>query len=161
MLRVSVLCLLLLNLGLVGCSSVPEAEPVAVTAPVAPAQTSVWNQSNVTELTTQWRGVPYRLGGGSKKGIDCSAFVSVAYQQMLGLSLPRTVKEQQALGKEVARDKLQKGDLIFFKTGRRSHHVGIYVGDDSFLHASTSQGVKVSSLDNVYWKARYWIARRL
>lgn len=144
-------------LGLGACASAPEPKPVPKAQPAA----SVWNDSNIEQFHSEWRGVPYRLGGGTKRGIDCSAFVSLAYQQMLGMTLPRTVAEQQALGRPVARDKLQKGDLVFFKTGWSSHHVGIYVGDDNFLHVSTSQGVKVSSLHNVYWKAKYWNARRL
>ncbi len=151
------LLIVILALGLGACASAPEPKPVV--KQVEPV--SVWNDSNIAELHSEWRGVPYRLGGGTKKGIDCSAFVSVAYQKMLGMTLPRTVEEQQALGKPVPRNQLRKGDLVFFKTGWSTHHVGIYVGDDNFLHVSTSQGVKISSLLNSYWASKYWNARRI
>lgn len=153
------LLIIILVLGLGACASAskPKAKPVVKQV----ESVSVWNDSNISELHSEWRGVPYRLGGETKKGIDCSAFVSVAYQKMQGVTLPRTVKEQQTLGKPVSRDKLRKGDLVFFKTGWSSHHVGIYVGDDNFLHVSTSQGVKVSSLLNSYWASKYWNARRI
>jgi len=151
------LLIVILALGLGACASAPEPKPVV--KQVEPV--SVWNDSNIAELHSEWRGVPYRLGGATKKGIDCSAFVSVAYQKMLGMTLPRTVQAQQALGKPVARDQLRKGDLVFFKTGWSTHHVGIYVGGNNFLHVSTSQGVKISSLLNSYWASKYWNARRI
>ena len=147
----------ILTLALDPSASAPEPTPVVkLVEPV-----SMWNDSNLADLHSEWRGVPYRLGSATKKGIDCSAFVSVAYQKMLGMTLPRTVREQQALGKPVARDKLRKGDLVFFKTGWSTHHVGIYVGENNFLHVSTSQGVKISSLLNSYWASKYWNARRI
>ncbi|WP_434086596.1 NlpC/P60 family protein [Shewanella acanthi] len=155
--NLKVLGITLFALALCACASAPEPAPVV--APVEPV--SVWTDSNIAQFHQEWRGVPYRLGGGSKKGIDCSAFVSVAYQKMLGLTLPRTVEEQQALGRPVSRDKLRKGDLVFFKTGWSSHHVGIYVGENNFLHVSTSQGVKISSMLNSYWASKYWSARRI
>ncbi|WP_425313972.1 NlpC/P60 family protein [Shewanella salipaludis] len=112
-------------------------------------------------LHEEWRGVPYRFGGNSKRGIDCSALVALALKDMLGKQLPRTVAEQRRLGKEVPRNELQSGDLLFFKTGSSSRHVGIYLDKDRFLHASTSKGVTVSSLLNPYWAAKYWVAKRL
>jgi len=151
------LIVLILALGLGACASAPEPQPVVT----RPEPVSVWNDNNIAKLHSEWRGVPYRLGGSTKKGIDCSAFVSVAYEKMLGMTLPRTVKEQQTLGHPVPRHQLRKGDLVFFKTGWSTHHVGIYVGGDNFLHVSTSQGVKISSLLNQYWAAKYWNARRI
>ncbi|MGL4711212.1 MAG: NlpC/P60 family protein [Shewanella sp.] len=151
------LLIVILALGLGACASAPE--PKSVVKQVEPV--SVWNDSNISELHSEWRGVPYRLGGWTKRGIDCSAFVSVAYQKMLGMTLPRTVEEQQNLGKSVPRNQLRKGDLVFFKTGWSARHVGIYVGGDNFLHVSTSQGVKISSLHNSYWASKYWNARRI
>ncbi len=75
--------------------------------------------------------------------------------------LPRTVDEQRKLGFAVKKSQLKVGDLLFFKTGWSSRHVGIYIGNNEFMHASTSQGVMISSLDNSYWKQKYWQARRL
>ncbi|MGL4473615.1 MAG: NlpC/P60 family protein [Shewanella sp.] len=149
--------IVILALGLGACASAPEPKPKL--KPVAPV--SVWNDNNISQLHSEWHGVPYRLGGGTKSGIDCSAFVSVAYEKMVGMTLPRTVREQQRLGHTVPRNQLRKGDLVFFKTGKSTHHVGIYVGSDNFLHVSTSQGVKISSLHNVYWASKYWNAKRI
>ncbi|MFP1681231.1 NlpC/P60 family protein [Alloalcanivorax sp. C16-1] len=109
----------------------------------------------------QWRGVPYRLGGSDRQGIDCSAFVQVTFQSQLGIDVPRTTDELAREGRRVGRDELRAGDLVFFKTGFRQRHVGIYMGGDRFLHASTSRGVMTSSLNNVYWRRHYWKARRL
>jgi len=109
----------------------------------------------------QWRGVPYRLGGNDRRGVDCSAFVQITFQSQLGVNVPRTTDELAREGQRVGRDELQAGDLVFFKTGFRQRHVGIYMGGDRFLHASTSRGVMTSSLNNVYWRRHYWKARRL
>ena len=109
----------------------------------------------------EWQGVVYRLGGVSKKGIDCSAFVREAFRSKLGVELPRTAVLQSRRGVSVKRHALQRGDLVFFKTGRRTRHVGIYLEAGRFLHASVSQGVTISALDNPYWRDRYWQARRI
>ena len=109
----------------------------------------------------RWRGVPYRLGGSSESGVDCSAFVQITFRSKLGVDLPRTTEALDREGERVDRSELQVGDLVFFKTGFRQRHVGIYMGGKRFLHASTSRGVMTSSLNNVYWKERYWKARRI
>jgi len=109
----------------------------------------------------RWRGVPYRLGGSSESGVDCSAFVQITFRSKLGVDLPRTTEALAREGERVSRSELQAGDLVFFKTGFRQRHVGIYMGGKRFLHASTSRGVMTSSLNNVYWNERYWKARRI
>lgn len=109
----------------------------------------------------EWQGTPYRYGGMNKRGVDCSGFVSLVYQQILGQELPRTTAKQIYLGESIAKSELQIGDLIFFKTGWLTRHVGVYVWDNRFLHASTSQGVMISLLDNSYWKQKYWQSRHL
>ncbi|MCE9688147.1 NlpC/P60 family protein [Shewanella sp. AS16] len=144
--------ILLLQTILAGCAGKPEA-PKAV-----PIQSPL---KALLALHEEWQGVPYRFGGSSKRGIDCSALVALALKDMLGRQLPRTVAEQRRLGKEVPRNELQSGDLLFFKTGSSSRHVGIYLDKDRFLHASTSKGVTISSLLNPYWAAKYWVAKRL
>ncbi|MCP4324216.1 MAG: hypothetical protein GY951_17130 [Psychromonas sp.] len=108
-----------------------------------------------------WQGTPYRLGGNSKKGIDCSAFVKTIYRDSFNVTLPRTTKTQVKKGYHVYKNQLQIGDLVFFKTGWFTRHVGIYIGESKFIHASTSKGVMTSSLKNVYWKKKYWQARRI
>ena len=108
-----------------------------------------------------WRGTPYRMGGGNKRGVDCSAFVQNAYQDVYRISLPRTTDAQEDQGRRVLRRNLREGDLVFFKTGWFRRHVGIYVGDQRFIHASPTAGVTQSSLKNGYWDKHYWKAKRV
>ncbi|MGF1725579.1 NlpC/P60 family protein [Photobacterium nomapromontoriensis] len=126
-----------------------------------PMSASQADSQTFDNVYRQWRGTPYQLGGVSRAGIDCSAFVQVGYAEVMNLSLPRTTNQQVKMGKWVDYAQLAKGDLVFFKTGRALRHVGIYVGDARFLHASTSQGVIISSLKNPYWRSVYWQARRI
>ena len=109
----------------------------------------------------RWRGTPYVDGGMSASGMDCSGFTVVAFRELFGVSLPRTAGEQAVSGREVTRDALKPGDLVFFQTGRWKRHVGIYLSDEQFIHASLSRGVTLSSLDDSYWQKKYWQARRL
>jgi cell wall-associated NlpC family hydrolase len=150
---------LALALLLGGCSQTPEPPSPPVKAPVNVPP--VGPLKALLAVHEEWRGVPYRLGGSNKTGIDCSGFVSVAYRHGMGIHLPRTVAEQQRLGQEIPRGQLQAGDLLFFRTGKWSRHVGIYLGEQRFLHASTREGVKISSLLNPYWATNYWQAKRL
>jgi len=108
-----------------------------------------------------WKGVKYRLGGSSKRGVDCSAFTQITFKDQFNKKIPRTTAKQVKLGRFVLKRNLRKGDLIFFKTGRNVRHVGVYMGNRKFLHASTSKGVIISSIDNVYWKSKYWKSRRI
>ena len=108
-----------------------------------------------------WQGTPYRLGGMTKKGVDCSGFGHLTFKDKFGIILPRTTATQVKRGTRVYIGELQTGDLIFFKTGWRTRHVGIYLKEGTFLHASTSKGVIISRLDNVYWKKKYWQSRRI
>jgi len=109
----------------------------------------------------KWRGTPYADGGMSASGLDCSGFTVLAYRDLFGFNLPRTAGEQAEFGREVARDDLEPGDLVFFQTGAAKRHVGIYLKDDQFIHVSLSRGVTISSLDDGYWQKKYWQARRL
>ncbi|OMQ24385.1 NlpC/P60 family protein [Serratia oryzae] len=109
----------------------------------------------------EWEGVRYKFGGNSRKGIDCSAYMQRIFADEFSLNLPRSSHEQSKLGSHVAKDDLATGDLVFFKTSARERHVGVYIGDGKFLHASTKVGVTVSELDNQYWKTKYVQARRI
>ncbi|MBL1320074.1 MAG: C40 family peptidase [Methylophaga sp.] len=108
-----------------------------------------------------WRGAPYQLGGLSKEGVDCSGFVYRTFKDRFDVILPRTTATQVKRGRRVYIGQLETGDLVFFKTGWRTRHVGIYLENGRFLHASTSKGVIISRLDNVYWKNKYWRAQRI
>ncbi|MEH4799259.1 NlpC/P60 family protein [Atlantibacter hermannii] len=120
----------------------------------------------IAELNDQlrtWHGTPYRYGGMSRRGVDCSAFVLMTFRDRFALRLPRQTREQAEIGTRIDKDELLPGDLVFFKTGSGENglHVGIYDTDNQFIHASTSQGVVKSSLDNVYWNKKFWQARRI
>ncbi|WKZ68486.1 MAG: C40 family peptidase [Melioribacteraceae bacterium] len=107
---------------------------------------------------------PYKYGGVDRNGIDCSAFTQHVFDTAIGLQLPRTSSEQFSIGELISsKSELTFGDLIFFNTTRRSYpgHVGIYIGENLFAHASRSLGVTVSSLESSYYKKRYVGARRI
>ena len=106
----------------------------------------------------QWAGTPYRLGGNSHSGLDCSAFVQQTYQTLFGITMPRTTSQQILQGHPIKRSELKSGDLVFFRKGS---HVGIYLEDDKFLHVSTKIGVTISSMHNSYWSRYFWHAVRV
>lgn len=108
-----------------------------------------------------WRGTPYQLGGSTREGIDCSAFVQITFQEHFGVSLPRNTTAQARVGEAVDRASIRTGDLLFFRTGPTRRHVGIYLGKGQFLHASTRVGVTIARLDDAYWQRAYWSARRV
>lgn len=102
-----------------------------------------------------WLGTPYRMGGTTRRGVDCSGFVQQIVDAAYGQKLRRTTREQMDhSGRRIARRQLREGDLVFFSTARsrrRPDHVGIYLKDGRFAHASSSRGVCLSSLDEDYW----------
>lgn len=105
-----------------------------------------------------WWGTRYCLGGSTDNCIDCSAFVQVLYRDVYGIALPRTSREQYEVSELIDREELKEGDLVFFHTrGRRNAitHVGVYLQNNKFVHASTSNGVSISDLDETYWKPRF------
>jgi cell wall-associated NlpC family hydrolase len=109
-------------------------------------------------------GIRYNKGGSHPEtGLDCSGFVQLVYREAAGLVLPRTAREQSRHGKEIARAELRPGDLVFFNTMRRAFsHVGIYLGDNYFLHApNVGKMVRLENMQNSYWAQRYDGARRL
>lgn len=108
-----------------------------------------------------WHGTPYQFGGSSRNGVDCSGFVQETYRSVFNLNLPRNTADQARSGRRVGRNRLRSGDLVFFKTGWFDYHVGVYVGNGRFIHASESRGVIQSSMSSDYWSRRFWKARRL
>lgn len=108
----------------------------------------------------KWIGAPYRAGGKSLNGTDCSGLTTTIYQKVYGIKLPHRAEEQQKLGTKKDKNKLQEGDLVFFssnRTKKRVAHAGIYLKDGKFIHASSSNGVIISSLKEDYYK-RNWIS---
>lgn len=114
------------------------------------------NQLN--QLYRQWAGTRYRLGGTDRRGIDCSAFMQHIFTQAYGINLPRSTSEQKSVGQKINKNELKQGDLVFFRGNR---HVGIYLGNGKFMHASTSQGVVISSMNERYWTRTYTQSRRV
>ena len=108
-----------------------------------------------------WKGTPYRWGGDDRSGIDCSAFTLVVMKDVFNISLPRTTREQLRVGRKIRRGPFLPGDLLFFKTGKKTYHVGIVVNRNDFLHASTSKGVTIASYRTEYWRRRFIAARRV
>lgn len=117
--------------------------------------------NTLLEHVDEWYGTPYRLGGNTKKGIDCSAFVQAVYTTAYAVTMPRTAREQYKHCRIVSATELQEGDLVFFNTRGGVSHVGIYLRNNKFIHASVSQGVTVSDLFDPYYMKRYIGAGRV
>jgi peptidoglycan endopeptidase LytE len=118
-----------------------------------------WNnpeeRSLFIRVVKTFLGVPYKLGGSTLRGMDCSAFVKKIYE-IFNIQLPRTTREQISIGKKVDKDQLEEGDLVFFKRRGNNAHVGIYIGDNQFIHASSrNKEVKIDQLDIPYFNTRF------
>ncbi|MFC1235554.1 NlpC/P60 family protein [Vibrio sp. F74] len=154
----SAVILIVFGFLLTACSSKKQSTELSNSA-----QSVFLEDSNVIykQPYNTWQGTPYKYGGTNKNGIDCSAFVQAIYLEAENQHLPRTTYAQSKLGVEIKLGKAQSGDLVFFKTGRKDRHVGIYLGDNKFMHASTSKGVIISRLNNPYWASVFWQVRRI
>ena len=108
-----------------------------------------------------WNNVGYRHGGMSRKGVDCSGVVHITYRDRFGITLPRKTSRIAKKGTQIMQRDLIPGDLVFFKTGTLTQHVGMYLEKGKFLHASTSAGVTISSMHSKYWRRCFWQARRI
>ena len=117
---------------------------------------------DVVAMALGYRGVPYRLGGSDPAGFDCSGFVQYVFKQV-GALLPRQVWEQFAVGREIDREDVLAGDLVFFQTvSKGASHVGLAIGDGQFIHAPSTNGVvRVERLASSYWAPRFVGARRV
>ena len=111
--------------------------------------------------SAQWLGVPYRNGGTTEQGIDCSGLTSAIYKEVYRKSLERNSDDQRKKDcRKVKKSKLREGDLVFFHNGRKKKtatHVGIYLKDRKFIHASSRQGVIISTIDEDYWE-KHWLS---
>ena len=108
-----------------------------------------------------WAGTPHQMGGLSRRGIDCSGFVYVTFRDVYGMQLPRSTDQLWQVGEEIPLSDVRTGDLLFFKTGFKQQHVGIYLGDGQFIHASSSSGVMASNVRSPYWSDAYRETRRV
>ncbi len=117
--------------------------------------------SKLFEYITQWWGTPYRIGGSSLEGVDCSAFVKGLFSETYSIQLPRTSREQADFSQEISKEILREGDLVFFHQRKGISHVGMYLSNNKFVHASTSMGVIISDLNEPYWNKRFVKAGRI
>jgi probable lipoprotein NlpC len=132
-------------------------------APVKPANHSHHDaiEYKLRQAAKQWRHTPHLMGGLDRRGIDCSGLVKVLYDDLFQIDLPRSTRLQVRKGRTVASGQWIAGDLLFFKPKNKGGHVGIYLADREFLHATTRRGVIVSNLSEPYWRESYWKARRV
>jgi len=108
------------------------------------------------EFIDDWYGTKYKFGGLTKAGVDCSGFCNILYNTVYKKELPRSTKDIAKVVNKVSQAKLKEGDLLFFNiSGKNNSHVGLYLINDYFVHASTSKGVIISSLANPYYKKAY------
>lgn len=161
-----VIIALIIGIMLAGQASSAGAAAIVADYKAAPAKEADKRQKSprgkaVVATAQKYKGVPYRYGGATPKGFDCSGFTMYVFSQH-GVKLPRAADKQYAAGKRVARNDLRCADLVFFTTtDKGASHCGIYMGDGKFIHASSSRGVMVSSFADEYWKPRYLGARRV
>ncbi len=152
-------CLLILFVLLMatGCATTatPDHEPIPSGGGTErPAQM-------LRDEIQSWLGTPHRMGGMSRRGIDCSGLVVVLYDDLFDTQLPRTTLALMRTGRRVEMKHLTAGDLVFFKPDYKNHHVGIYLDGGEFVHASTSFGVMISRMDDAFWRQCYLTSRRL
>lgn len=115
----------------------------------------------VVKVAQEYIGAPYRSGGTTTNGVDCSGLAFAVYRRV-GVKLPRTSDAMARVGDHIDRDELRAGDLVFFGSGSNVNHVGIYADDGEFIHASTrARSVRFDRLDNKYFRNRYIGARRV
>ncbi|WP_322996834.1 C40 family peptidase [Castellaniella sp.] len=139
-------------------------DSLAIDYPRSSAQNTTTPSKTMASTALRFLGVKYRYGGdGPGEGFDCSGLVAYAAEKSLGLKLPRTASSQAQEGISVGRNELRRGDLVFFNTlGRRFSHVGIYLGNQKFVHAPRAgAAIRVENMDISYWRKRYNGARRL
>jgi cell wall-associated NlpC family hydrolase len=155
-----------LFVALMGCASYPRYRTGGVEQPMETTQADTTLTTNdyirLGLILQDYLGKPYRGRSIFVRGVDCSLFAREVFEQFDEIELPRTVHEQYKMGREISYSHLAFGDLVFFRTERgKVSHVGIYVGDNRFIHASTSQGVIISSINEKYWAQRYAGGRRI
>jgi murein DD-endopeptidase len=157
--RVRVLVLIsIAAVALGGCASAPQSQPVVS---VANAKAAPDRAASAASHAAKMLGKPYRYGGSTPAGFDCSGLVQYSYRQA-GVSLPHNTDQQRSASRLVKRADLRRGDLLFFnQEGKKYGHVGIYIGDGKFIHApSSGKSVRSDRLDSPYWKKHLSEIRR-
>ncbi|RFU67925.1 NlpC/P60 family protein [Peribacillus saganii] len=129
---------------------------------VAPFDTAEASTKDIVAEGMKYIGTKYKFGGTTPSGFDCSGFLGYTYKKATGKTLPRTAASIFTKGKAVAKADLLEGDLVFFTTYKKgASHAGIYIGNNKFIHASSSKGVRIDSLNSSYWKNKYIGSKRI
>ena len=122
----------------------------------SPVRKSVQNIQNLFTDVKQYFGIRYRFGGDTPSGFDCSGFVSFMFNKTLDVKLPHSSQQMATMGPRVSRSELRPGDLVFFTNGKnRINHVGIFIGNDTFVHSSLSKGITRDTLNESYYDKRF------
>lgn len=157
------------------CSALVLVWGVAATPVTAsPLSAYTWAEDSTVEVSysnevrqallahySSWAGTRHKLGGTGHGGVDCSSFIQTLFQDKFNIDLPRSSREQMTLGERVEVSELKSGDLLFFRTGPTRRHVGVYLGDNQFMHVSTRAGVQIAKLLSPYWQRHFITARRV
>lgn len=167
----AVVAVLVVNLGLSSCGSrhtysarsdyggavKGKTEHIKMSSNLTPSARALLSEAD------SWIGTKYTYGGMDRSGVDCSGFVHQVYKNALNIKLPRNSAKQQEYCNSIRRGDLQVGDLVFFTVRGSSKvgHVGIYIGEDKMIHASSSNGVIITPLDNPYFKSNYFSSGRI
>ncbi len=172
----SILLIFLITLWTVGCTSSKKGNRSEkekkgkviriVTAPDGPVEAVIpegrYDRKVLIKVVEQWIGTPYKYGGSTKSGVDCSGLVWQVFNEAYGINLKRSSIELLTMVVLIKEDALLPGDLVFFKTSDKEvNHVGIYLGERRFVHSSTSRGVIISGLDEPYYRKHYKGAGRI
>lgn len=149
--------------ALVGCAGAPPPKPASPTPFTHTPQAATPAQAQVIKTALSLLGTPYRYGGTTPAGFDCSGFVYYVYRTAAGVELPRATQGLIQIGRPIEAADLQPADLVYFKIeNQKPLHAGIYLGEGKFIHAPSSKGqVNIQSLGLDYWKERYLGARRV
>tara|TARA_R110002124_G_scaffold45693_1_gene137922 strand:+ start:25012 stop:25566 length:555 start_codon:yes stop_codon:yes gene_type:complete len=139
----------------------PTAISVSITESSALSKDEKKLRSKLDEAFKDWQGVPYVLGGNGYDGVDCSSFLQIVFADYFEVELPRVTTDQIKSGKSVKKNNIRIGDIVFFKTGKKTLHAGVMINDQQFMHASTSSGVMISALQERYWSDAYLTTRRV
>jgi len=162
----SIASTVLVLLTLSACTPYPRYKPYSPTTPqIEPLTDQLLNSNSYIRfglILQKYLGKPYKGTSKYVPGLDCSAFTQRVFREFNKTELPRKAAAQHNVGKTVPRHRVSFGDLVFFETERnRISHVGIYIGYNEFIHASSSRGVIISGMNEEYWSRRYVGARRI
>ncbi|MEI7694387.1 MAG: C40 family peptidase [Chlorobium sp.] len=142
-------------------STTQESIPPFSVSEIA-SHTSLMHMRDFFKNVSQYFGTRYRSGGQTPAGFDCSGFVRFMYEKVFNMTLPRSSREMSALGSKVSKEELQPGDLVFFHSkSKRINHVGIFIGNDTFIHSSLTKGITEDQLKYNYYEKRFAGAVRL